>query len=514
MFSDAPTGTSSRIGLRLVLTAAIAWCSCLAGVAPGLAREGEVRGALRTTDLLNTDLWATVLDARLDAEAQFGAFTLGGAYRAYHLSDKTYNPRRIEVPQPKIKHRYAELALDSLPRIGNLALGSLALRAGHFFATFDRGLTLRSFEDIDLERDTALDGILGEYQVGPLKVSALSGKTTERISDTRQDEHGAGGARVVMAREGLFSLAASGLKRATERLDRTVALPESLRKFDDTIIGGEAELWIKSVHLAADYAYREGDYYPTLARGEIPGHGGYVSGNLSTAWLTLLGEYKEYRRFENALVNPPTCVREHIWTLMNRTTHQVNLDDERGYLVEGTLTVFEDMPITGSASEARTANGDLAHWEMFGSVERPLGSMGTGSLGASWSREYVSGKFTEYMTVMGEADLTGETGVGLEFSLGGQRIEEPTGDAFANFLGTATWYPTSVVTLSGVAETSTQKNLKRDRWLYGEVGAALGEGFDVALGFGTERGGKKCSGGVCYTEPEFAGLRLRLTKSF
>ena len=43
---------------------------------------------------------------------------------------------------------------------------------------------------------------------------------------------------------------------------------------------------------------------------------------------------------------------------------------------------------------------------------------------------------------------------------------------------------------------------------------ALGEGLDVALGFGTERGGKKCSGGVCYTEPEFAGLRLRLTKSF
>ena len=102
MFSDAPTGMASRIALRLILATTVACCLCSAGVAPGLAREGEVRGALRTTDLLNTDLGATVLDARLDAEAQFGAFTLGGAYRAYHLSDKTYNPRRIEVPQPKI----------------------------------------------------------------------------------------------------------------------------------------------------------------------------------------------------------------------------------------------------------------------------------------------------------------------------------------------------------------------------------------------------------------------------
>lgn len=42
----------------------------------------------------------------------------------------------------------------------------------------------------------------------------------------------------------------------------------------------------------------------------------------------------------------------------------------------------------------------------------------------------------------------------------------------------------------------------------------VGRDFEVALGGGTERGGKKCNGGVCYTAPEFAGVRLRFSTFF
>ena len=31
---------------------------------------------------------------------------------------------------------------------------------------------------------------------------------------------------------------------------------------------------------------------------------------------------------------------------------------------------------------------------------------------------------------------------------------------------------------------------------------------------GTERGGNKCAGGICRYEPEFEGVRFRLTKFF
>jgi hypothetical protein len=497
LLNDASRGVASAI----VLAATLVSISILTTCPACRARESEVRGSLWSTDLLNTDLGATVLDARLDAEVEFGHFTLGGAYRGYHLSDKRYNPRGIEGPQPVMKHRYAEMRFEKL---GNA--GSVFARAGHFFATWDRGLTLRSFEDIDLEKDTALDGILGECAIGNLKVTGLSGKMTERINDIQYNEHSVSGGRIAVSREGLFSFAASGLVRQTERHDRQRDLPANLRQFDDTVLGSEAELWLSALHLAGDYTYREGDYYL--------GHGLYLSGTLSSRWLTVLSEYKDYRRFANPLVNPPTCVREHVWILMNRATHQVDLTDERGYLVEGTLTAFDKMPIIGSASEARKHNGDLAHWEMFGQVDRAISGSVNASLGGSWSREYAAGGLTEYKTGMVETEITPESGRGIELGFGVQKEQAHPEEPYGNYLVSGTFYPHEAVTLSAVAEATTQKGLKRDRWAFGEVRVNMGEGLDASVGFGTERGGKKCSGGVCYTEPEFAGVRLTFSKSF
>ncbi len=481
--NDASRGVASAI----ILAATLVSISILTTCPACRARESEVRGSLWSTDLLNTDLGATVLDARLDAEVEFGHFTLGGAYRGYHLSDKRYNPRGIEVPQPVMKHRYAEMRFEKL---GNA--GSVFARAGHFFATWDRGLTLRSFEDIDLEKDTALDGILGEYAIGNFKLSGLSGK---------MNEHRVSGGRIAVSREGLFSCAASGLARQTDQ-------------FDDTVLGSEAELWLSALHLVGDYTYREGDYYPEQDQRKTPGHGLYLSGTLSSRWLTVLSEYKDYKRFANPLVNPPTCVREHVWTLMNRATHQVDLTDERGYLVEGTLTAFDKMPIIGSASEARKHNGDLAHWEMFGQVDRAISGSVNASLGGSWSREYSPGGLTEYKTGMVETEITPASGRGIELGFGVQKEQEHPEEPYANYLMSGTFYAYEAVTLSAVAEATTQKGLKRDLWAFGEVSVNIGEGFDASMGFGTERRGKKCSGGVCYTEPEFTGIRLRLSKSF
>ncbi|HVP57983.1 MAG TPA: DUF6029 family protein [bacterium] len=505
MTSDASRRAASWVWAGITF----AGLAVIAVAQVGLAHEGEVRGSLRSTDLYNTKLGATVLDTRLDAEGEFSYFTLGSTYRGYHLSDTHYNPRGIEVPQPIMKHRYAEFRVDSLG-----PAGSIFLRAGHFFATFDRGLTLRSFEDVDLEKDTALDGILGEYQVGGVKLSGLSGKATERVSDIQYNEHRLSGGRVVVAREGLVSVAASALARETERHDKERALPAALSKFYDTVLGGEAELWLGPTHLVGDFAHRQGDYYPDLRQGKLGGHAGYVSGTVSTQWLTLLGEYKQYWRFTDLLVNPPTCVREHLSTLMNRTTHVVDLADERGYLAEGTLTVLKDTPITFSASEARKANRDLAHWEMFGQLERPITDLVGTTWGGAWSREYSGGGLTEYKTGMLEGQVTPQSGKGVDFGFGLQTVEEHPKPVFNNYLGSLTFYPTDAITLSAVAEGTNQDGLKQNVWVYGEVGVNVAEGLDASIGGGSERGGKKCSGGVCYTEPEFTGVRLRFSKSF
>jgi hypothetical protein len=482
------------------------------------AREAEVRGALRTTSLYNTELGATVLDARLSTDLEFGPFTVGAVWRGYHLSDESYNPRGIEYPQPKIKHRYAELSLDGMP-----AGGTLVVRAGHFFSTFDRGLSLRSFEEVDLETDTALDGILGEYEAGGVKVSALSGKTRVRVSNTSYREYKAEGGRVAFTKAGRVSVGASALARSQDLREDEPLRRVRRKEIADKVLGGETEVWLGPVHLAGDYVYREGDDY--LASGgadgatatEICGHGGYVTGMVSTALVTALGEYKDYSRIDNALVNPPTCLREHASTLMNRVTHEVNLRDERGFFAEGTLTAVDGMPMTLSASEARLRSGDLTNWEMYGRVERELPKLGATSLETAWSREYETvsglGKFDEHVTAMFDTGLEGEAGPVVEIGLGGQRAVTPR-ETYENWLASLSWYARQAVTVSAVAEATTEGDLERDFWLFAEVSLALGDGLDASLGVGTERGGKKCSGGVCYTEPEFTGVRMRLAKTF
>ncbi len=469
---------------------------------PALAEDIDIRGAVQGDGRFDSEKNTVVIDGRVDFEVDIGPFTFGGAYRAYDFGEGGYNPRGID-PVYDIKHRYIEGGARGL-----------SFRGGHYFSTFGRGLTLRSFEDVGLEHDTSLDGFIAEYETGPFTFAGLGGQASERVTDVQQLKYRLRGARVGVGLGPLVSVAISGVSRDTEREDAEVTLPEDLSKFADHVIGGEAEVWLGPVSVAGEYARRRGDYYPELKQGDQKGHGVYVTGTAITSWSTLLGEYKDYEGFEHALINPPTCVRDHTWMLMNRVTHQLDPGNERGFLVEGTLMPTDEVQITGGASEARRQGGGLAHWEIFGQMDHSLPHWGVSSVAGSWSREYTLGRFTEYMT--GAIDLAYDVGSvqTLEIELEVQRTEEPSGEAFETYLTSIGLYPSPEIILSVVGEATTQAGLERDFWLFGDIRATLSDGIDVSLGGGTEKGGKKCSGGICFTEPEFTGIRLRFLTHF
>jgi hypothetical protein len=469
---------------------------------PVMAADVDVRGAVRGDGRYDSDNSTVVIDGRVDFEADIGPLSFGGAYRAYDFGEGGYNPRGID-PVYHIKHRYVEGRAEGL-----------FFRGGHYFSTFGRGLTLRSFEDIGLEHDTSLDGVIAEYEAGPFVFAGLGGRSTEKVTQVQQRIYRLRGARAQIGFGPRVSVAVSGVSRDTEREDTEITLPHDLSEFADHVIGSEAEVWLGPVSLAGEYARRRGDYYPELMQGGRGGHGVYLTGTAATSWSTLLAEYKDYERFEHALINPPTCVRDHVWILMNRITHQVDLGNERGFLAEGTLMPAEDVQITGGASEARRQGGGLAHWEMFGQVDHGMPDWGISSVAGSWSREYFLGRFTEYVT--GVIDLVYEIGAlnTVEIEFEAQWTEEPSGETFETYLTSIGLYPTPDLTLSLVGETTSQAGLDRDFWLFGDIRTTISGDFEVSLGGGTERGGKKCSGGICLTEPEFTGIRLRFLSYF
>ena len=466
------------------------------------AAEGDVRGAVRAVGLANSDVGESVFDGRLDFEAEAGRFILGGTYRAYELSDADYNPRQAYSDAFGIKHRYLEFGA-----------GDLGLRAGDYFVTFGKGLVLRSYEEIELEHDAALDGMLGEYSAGDLDITAVAGGMDDRRSETLRWQHNVYGVHAKTSLLSSVNIGASGLKRYQRKREEGIALPGSTSDFEDVVLGADAEAWVGPVTLNAEYAHRTGDYYFESEQSGAPGYGTYVGGSYGNAWLSVLAEYKNYYRFENAVIRPPTCIKEHLWTLMNRVTHLVNLNDERGFILEGVLTLSDDVTLNGGASEARYRNGDLLHWEMFGQADYMRSDLLSAAMAVSWSREYDLGKFTEHKSWAIESGISiGEQA--LEITLEGQNTEEPSGYDFMDFLTSIAYYPRYDITVVGMLEHTTYDLPGRDTWFFLDIRMAVGDGYEVSLGGGSERGGKKCAGGICFDEPEFAGLKARLLTYF
>jgi hypothetical protein len=467
---------------------AFAAAALVALVASGAgASDVTVRGSVVGEYLYDSEFDGSVFDGRVEFDAESGPFLVGAVYRAYQLSDPDYNPVQKEIPASQVKHRYAEFRGESL-----------TARGGHFFATFGRGISLRSYEDADLEHDTVLDGVLVH---------------DERLSDSRTRRHTARGIEVAGSPWDWASVGASAVERSWLDEDEDIVLPPDQTRGEDLVLSGSADLRLGPASLAGEYARRGGENPVTGAEMD-EGRALYLSGTFDLGWATLFGEFKDYDRFAHRLVNPPTCVRDHAWTLMNRATYEVDLDDERGFLGEGTVPLGDALSVTGGASEARDHEGELAHWEMYGEVSHTLFEALSGAVAGAWSREYLLGKFTEHASGAAEFDVVLPSGQTVEIVLEAGTTEDVSGLSWEDHIASLTWYPGADLTVTAVYEGTTSDIETRDSWLIGEVRKRVSDQVEVALAAGTERGGKQCSGGVCRYEPQFEGVRLRLNSYF
>jgi len=480
--------------------AAVVWTLC--GAQAALAGDVAVRGVVTGEYLYNTDEDGSVFDGRVEFDLETGPFLIGAVYRAYQLSDPDYNPALKEIPASEVKHRYAEFHGESF-----------SARAGNFFSTFGRGIALRSYEEVDLEHDTALDGLLVRYEPGAVRVTALSGVVTESLSEWRARSHTVRGIEVGGTPCDWATLGGSAVERSWLDEDEDITLPDSLTRGEDVVLDGSLELRLGPLALAGEYARRDGEN-PVTGRDAAAGRAAYISGTVDLGWATLFGEFKDYDAFGHYLVNPPTCVREHPWTLMNRATYEISLDDERGFLAEGTVPLGENLSLTGGASEARRHDGELSHWEIYGEASHSFIESLSGVFGGAWSREYLLGKFTEHVTGAVDLDLDLAAEYTVEIGVEAGWTDDVTGLSYSDYLASATWYSGSDLTVSAVFEASTAEFETRDVWFIGEVKKRISDEIEIALAAGSERGGKKCAGGVCYFEPEFEGVRLRLSSYF
>lgn len=453
--------------------------------------------------MVNTDYGVSAIDGRLDVQFHISPATVGIDYRSYDFGHGRYNPAGIDRFQG-IKHRFAEVGQ-----------GGYLIRAGHTSVTFARGLALRSFEERQLEHDNLIDGVLVKYSGWGLSLDALGGSETERVSKTQSIEHRIRGLRLSGRLSNLLEIGVCGVERSSVKRDQERQLPPDLANFEDRLLG--VDVWLSEANFSinGDYVYRQGDSYGKARHG-IEGHGFYGSLGLFLEPASILVEYKDYWDFAHALSMGPTCIKEHPWSLMGRVMHESNYTDEKGFLIEAMASIRDNLHVSAGASESRNHDGKLNHWEMFWEIQPPEGLLAK-AIGFSWSREYTrfeeTWTFDEYMTLAWQIQVKPKGKVCL-VDAEMQRVRQPYQNDFLNYRLSSTFYLTDLISTAFTFETTDEPNARKDLWVFGETRIQIENQTEVGLGIGSEPAGKKCSGGICYIQPEFAGIKIRLSRYF
>lgn len=493
-------------GLARLLLTALSFA-----VAASSAAEEPLR--LGATDKLDyrrldqDDRRDEALRNRLEVTGTQGRFSLWIRLETLQISDaNVYDPYGATEPTTT----GGEQAIDRTEvtkRTLTMNGDSFQAIAGDFSFVFGRGLALSVFEDEELNFDNRLEGVLGRYRGDAGVVTVLAGGDDgNRFRGLFAESRTWG-----PFRSGASFVEAWGRGTDTEITDREMHW------------GGFGEVTLGPASVYGEYVLR--DFRGRNGRGILgtEGHGGFVSALASVGSLTLSGEFRDMYRFEHEYNDPPTSLKQHPWTLLSRESGEalqdIPDDDVKGYLGEAEYSAGLFTAFSASVGRIDADASDDAFWEVYGEAKSTWKEKAFVTAAAAESEFRFGSLFDERIAGFGEVvvDLDGVNSLsfGTEWSevqtssSVTQAFEFP--EEFRERVFSASFGRSPWLQLTVTYEDTTERNTgePRDDWLSVLAEIAVAEGHDVQLSYGSERGGWKCTGGVCFFEPEFEGLKVK-----
>ncbi|MCP4548254.1 MAG: hypothetical protein GY835_17475 [bacterium] len=491
---------------RLLLAAAL-----LLVALPCLGQEIYVQAQnhLEASHDIEVNEFADIAEDWLDLDLYGEGFRVGIRYSSFLPPDRAVTS--TGESSEGVTHRFAELEF-----------GDSRLRVGTFTKLFGRGLIFRSYENRDLRLDTNLDGFLLEHDGGWWQGCILNGRSAggsmETAERTRQDRFsGADGS----ATKGPLTLGASFL----------------------TIVGTDGEDKPKPEYHALRAGLLLGDLQidwegaRTLPMDGTDGGRGHI---LEASWgkgdFSFYGGLKRYRDLavvsgDGALYNqPPVLIHDHRVTLLGRHPHQLDPNDEKGFLIDAAWSSDLGNFLT-SYSETRHINGEMGSSDLRESFIEWDGFDMFGLESAHWIVDFkkaaVQNMFYEmdwdyYFTFAADAHwpLLGGTAVAIWEHQ--HKHSEEIGDFDDEFFSVE--YQTQEgLTFSLIGEwlnwdrdQQIHEGQIEERTFWGgvQIATTLAERHSLRLFAGSRREGQICIGGVCRYEPAFDGVELTLISSF
>ena len=249
-----------------------------------------------------------------------------------------------------------------------------------------------------------------------------------------------------------------------------------------------------------------------------------------SAWNT-----KDYENFAFSFNDPPSLVREHSAVLLNRATHALIADTEKGYQAEATYTIFDLGTVTANVSKGKNELGPgfttTFNERYFGvDIDFPSGERGhaaSASLFVDWGKDELKGIGKHRIAGAG-IESTSPGGTVASFDIQVRRAarfprNEPTFRDFYTQLSVQ--HPSGVGAALIFDRTDdpfeVDDGATPDRvetgtrsWLAANLNVSFLERYEAFVFAGGRRGGAACTSGTCYLVLPFSGLEMRFKTYF
>ena len=373
--------------------------------------------------------------------------------------------------------------------------------AGDVYETFGRGLALNLFENRDLFYDTGLRGGKVSYRSKKVRFKAVYGTSRDGY---QVYEENIGGLNLELRPVRDLQVGASLVQQEGLYYTKQM-IPEIYAGY---------EYYPFSIY--AEYAQKRVEDFDLYA-----GEGLFTSFTAAVAGIAAQVNYKYYNfGEENPYVTPPICQREFTTKLLSSHPHIPHLNDQTGFEIDISATPHELVFLNLNFSRASKHEGSSLipslnedyspFWELFIEGEYYAREDLHTKFGFGLNEEAGPNFWQKKMGLLGEAiynvnDLWSVTFLAENMQVEDINLDEEYSDNyFALTLGRA---PYGTVTFS--YENSTEETTDEgDEWLGVECALTIRTQHRLTFFYGEERGGLKCTSGVCRPVQPFEGFKI------
>lgn len=397
---------------------------------------------------------------------------------------------------------------------------SWQVNVGNFYETLGRGILLRSYqiqgailEDLSFRsRHYFHRDILGanvQFRNKKFFVKALYGKplnnvfpTNQSFDNRRPDNIGA----LYLDYNLKGQTLGGGLMHLSNEFDNDLFGMLTVSGSPSNVISYHAEFSTDIYRFSTENNEQDSRY------------AAYLNLNLSYDKVGISAEYKYYENFllGAGFNEPPALVKEHIYRVLNRSTHVMQPQNEQGYQVEAFFQIGDESMLTlNNALAINNFGKRFVFQEYFAEYATVLNKKHDLQLFIDYAEDpFKSEESRISLGAYAEWKVKKQSGVKTELEFQTFQRDDERITNVATFFGYSYKSKFSAGVITEFSNDSFIVDTNNKLWVGFNGKYKLNNKNTLILFAGQRRGGPACNSGVCYEVLDFEGVEMRLTSRF